>query len=95
MHKSRRKSAQVKAKKCTSQGEKVHKSIEVKLVEFCTIPRSIAEIADFIGVKNLRNVRERYVNPQLGKTLKRTIPDNPQSSKQKYVDINVDISGIK
>ena len=82
-------------KKCTSQDEKVHKSIDVKLVEFCAIPRSIAEIADFIGVKNLRNVRERYVNPQLGKTLKRTIPDKPQSSKQKYVDINVDISSIK
>ena len=82
-------------KKCTSQDEKVHKSIDVKLVEFCAIPRSIAEIADFIGVKNLRNVRERYVNPQLGKTLKRTIPDKPQSSKQKYVDINVDISSVK
>ena len=82
-------------KKGTSQDEKVHKSIDVKLVEFCAIPRSIAEIADFIGVKNLRNVRERYVNPQLGKTLKRTIPDKPQSSKQKYVDINVDISSVK
>ena len=82
-------------KKATSQDEKVHKSIEVKLVEFCAIPRSMAEIADFIGVKNLRKARERYVNPQLGKTLKRTIPDKPQSSKQKYVDINVDISSVK
>ena len=82
-------------KKGTSLDEKGHKSIEVKLVDFCAIPRSMAEIADFLGVKNLRKARERYVNPQLGKTLKRTIPDKPQSSKQKYVDINVDISSIK
>ena len=44
--------------------------------------------------QNLGKARERYVNPQLGKTLKRTIPDKPKSSKQKYVDINVDISNF-
>ena len=82
-------------KKGISQDEKVHKSIEVKLVEFCAIPRSMVEIADFVKMKDIRRARERYVNPQLGKTLKRTIPDKPQSSKQKYVDINVGISGIK
>ena len=49
----------------------------------------------FNAFRFAESYRERYVNPQLGKTLKRTIPDKPQSSKQKYVDINVDISSLK
>jgi hypothetical protein len=80
--------------KVHKSGEKVHKFIANQVVEFCVIPCSMAEIADLISVKNLRRARERYVNPQLGKTLKCTIPDKSKSSKQKYVDINVDISNF-
>ena len=72
--------------KDTSQAGKGHKS--ELIIEFCATPRSMAEIAKFLGVTNYRKARERYINPQLGITLERTIPDKPTSSKQKYVAIN-------
>lgn len=82
VHKSR-------SEKCTGQNDEVHKSnddeyrpfgkniltIKERVAEFCAEPKSIREIADFLGVNNARNVRERYVDPQLGITLERTIPD--------------------
>lgn len=45
----------------------------------------MAEIAEFRGVKDKRKARERYVDPQLGIALERTIPDKPTSRLQKYV----------
>lgn len=92
---------------CTSRIEKVHKSkerrpfgksiltLQERIIEFCAVPKSIDDIAKFLGVNNRRHVRERYINPQLGITLKRTIPEKPTSSLQKYVDINVDLDKLK
>jgi len=36
----------------------------------------MSEMTDFLSVKDRRKARERYINPQLGITLERTIPDN-------------------
>ena len=52
---------------------------------FCETPKSMAEIVEFLGVKDKRKARERYIDPQLGITLERTIPDKPTSRLQKYV----------
>ena len=85
----------------TSQAMKGHKSsneenrpfgkniltLKERIVEFCMTPRSMSEIADFLGVKNTRKARERYIDPQLGSTLERTIPEKPTSRLQKYVAI--------
>lgn len=85
----------------TSQNAKGHKSTEEeyrpfgrniltlkeRIVEFCATPKNMTEIADFLGVKDKRKARERYIDPQLGITLKRTIPDKPTSRLQKYVAI--------
>lgn len=85
----------------TSQNVKGHKSnneeyrpfgkniltLKERIVEFCAEPKTLREISDFLGVNNARNVRERYIDPQLGITLERTIPDKPTSRLQKYVAI--------
>ena len=90
-----------KNKTATSQQTKGHKStdeeyrpfgrniltLKERVADFCTEPKSLREIADFLGVNNTRNVRERYIDPQLGITLERTIPDKPTSRLQKYVAI--------
>ena len=47
----------------------------------------MSEIADFLGVKDKRRAREHFIDPQLGITLERTIPDKPTSRLQKYVAI--------
>lgn len=89
-------------KSATSQNKNSHKSatsqvhrpfgpnvltLQERITEFCAVPRSMTEIADFLGVKDRRRARERFVNPQIGITLQRTIPDKPNSRLQKYVAI--------
>lgn len=55
------------------------------LTEFCSTPRTRAEIVSFVG-KSKNYVMSQIVNPLVenGK-LKLTIPDKPKSSNQKYV----------
>lgn len=60
-------------------------SIEEKIVEFCKEPRSGAEIAAYCGFKDVKNFRERYLNPLLGTRIQMTIPDKPRSRFQKYI----------
>lgn len=60
-------------------------TLRERIVQFCETPKSMAEIAEFLGVKDKRKARERYVDPQLGIALERTIPDKPTSRLQKYV----------
>ena len=69
-------------------------TLQERVIEFCSVPRSMHEIIGFLGIKNVRKARERYINPQLGITLKRTIPDKPTSSKQKYVIIDYDSGNV-
>ena len=64
----------------TPQDEK-----ERKIIEFCQIPRSRKEIAEYLGIKDrkyLKEILNRLINKNL---LKMTIPDKPTSPKQKYV----------
>ena len=55
------------------------------LLDFCKTPRSRSEIAEFLGVKTVFYVMQRYVQPLLeeGK-LEMTLPDRPKSSYQKF-----------
>ncbi|MCD7879500.1 MAG: putative DNA binding domain-containing protein [Candidatus Gastranaerophilales bacterium] len=74
--------------------EKVIQSKNQKLtIEFCTIPRTSAEIKDYLGLKSKNNILQRVINPLLEQgILIRTIPDKINSSKQKYVVKNTEIS---
>ena len=54
------------------------------LILFCNTPRSRKEIADFLG-KTQYYVMQTVVNPLVGSgQLNMTVPDKPQSKKQKY-----------
>lgn len=70
-------------------------SLQERIVDFCAVPRSMAEITAFLGVKDVRKARERYITPQLGVTLQRTIPDAPTSRNQKCVNILADLEKLK
>lgn len=71
-------------------GEEVQrKNVEDKrqqeLLNFCSEPRSRAEIAKFLGVKTVGYVMQHYVKPMVeAGLLSMTIPEQPQSHKQKY-----------
>lgn len=56
------------------------------LIDFCKIPRSRAEMMEFVSVASERYFRDNYILPLLdsGK-LRMTIPDKPNSKNQKYV----------
>ena len=55
-----------------------------KVFEFCKSPRTVAEIADMLGVNDRRWVRRRYIAPFVGTRLQMMISDKPNSQNQKY-----------
>ena len=57
-----------------------------KVLDFCAIPRTKAEIQEYLEIKSDRFIRQEVIQPLLesGKLI-RTIPDKPSSPKQKYV----------
>lgn len=57
-----------------------------KILEFCSIPRSRAELLEHLKLSDRKNLRTKYLNPLLSSgKLKMTIPDKPNSRLQKYV----------
>ena len=58
------------------------------ILEFCHKPKTVLEIAGYLGYKDKRSVR-KYLNVLLSQgRISMTIPDKPNSSKQKYITIN-------
>ncbi|MCR4812260.1 MAG: putative DNA binding domain-containing protein [Bacteroidales bacterium] len=71
--------------------EKVTKSVTKitekvnDIIAFCSVPRSMTEIMDHIGMKHRYNVKHRYIDPLIESGfLEMTIPDKPNSRSQKY-----------
>ena len=55
------------------------------IIDFCSIPRSMTEIMERIGLKHRYNVKHRYIDPLIeGGFLVMTIPEKPNSRSQKY-----------
>ncbi len=76
----------------TSRGSSRNKplgGIEIvgnSILKYCSSPKSLREIAEYIGVKSYKKVKSRYMNKLLEEQkLTMTIPDKPTSSLQKYV----------
>lgn len=67
--------------KIEEQEEEENKDI----LQFCSVPRSRKEIAEFLGIKTIPFITEHYIKPLLecGK-LGMTIPDKPKSRKQMF-----------
>ena len=72
-------------------GEPTQKPIsnqENGLLEYCKTPRTRKEIADYLGIKTIFYVMQRYVQPLLDKgKLAMTIPDHPSSKKQQFYSV--------
>ena len=59
---------------------------EEAILEYCKEAKTIKEIVQKFGYKNVRNFRERYINPLLKQEkLKMTIPEQPKNRNQKYI----------
>lgn len=55
------------------------------IIDFCSTPRSMAEIMEHLGLKHRYNVKHRYIDPLIeGGFLVMTIPEKPNSRSQKY-----------
>ena len=57
-----------------------------EVLAYCIIARSSREILEHIGVTNHTKNRDRFINSLVDEGyLERTIPDSPNSPRQKYV----------
>ena len=67
--------------------EKKNTPVEERILLFCDTPKSILEIAEYLGYKEKKSVR-KYIKPllNLGR-MAMTIPDKPNSKNQKYITI--------
>ncbi len=80
---------QVKPNKLTEQVKPNKKEERMELImEFCSTPKSVKEIMEYIGLKHRPTFIYDYLNPLLeeGK-LQMTIPDKPKSRNQKYIKL--------
>jgi len=62
-------------------------STEEKIISYCTTPKGIRELAEYLGYKEKKSVR-KYLKPlfEQGRIVM-TIPDKPNSRNQKYVSV--------
>lgn len=59
-----------------------------KLKEFCAVPRSREEIADFLGLRSVSYAMKRYVQPLIDSgVIRLTIPDTVSSPNQRYYSV--------
>ena len=59
------------------------------IVNFCSVPRTTAEIMERLGLSNQTKNRERYITSLVAAGyLQMTNPDNPTASNQKYKKVN-------
>ena len=56
------------------------------LISFLEVPRTRKELQEFCNISSREYFRTKILNPLIeAKKIDLTIPDKPQSSKQKYV----------
>lgn len=58
------------------------------ILRFCSQPKTLKEIAEYLGIKAFKRVKTRYLDYMIAQgVLTMTIPDKPTSRFQKYVAI--------
>lgn len=68
--------------------EQLSGSAPEDILEFCRVPRSRQEIAEYVGIKTVFYVVQHYVKPLLESgRLALTIPEKPKSRNQKYYTV--------
>ncbi|MBQ7280143.1 MAG: putative DNA binding domain-containing protein [Bacteroidales bacterium] len=74
-----------KKEKMTKSATKLTETVN-DIISFCSIPRSMTEIMEHIGLKHRYNVKHKYIDPLIDSgVLMMTIPDKPNSRNQKYI----------
>ena len=58
-----------------------------KILEFCAEPKGSREILEYLGLKDIKNLREHLKRLVSQDRLARTIPDKPSSRNQKYITV--------
>lgn len=81
--------ARSKTEKARSIGKK-EVSKEELLLAFCSEPRSLSEISEFLKLKEKYKMKKKLIDPLLGKSLRMTESNSPNSPTQKYVIIGND-----
>lgn len=78
---------QVTTQVATQVIERQLNDIEVKILDFCFEPKSTKELAELLEFKERKSV-SRYLTVLLREgRIAMTIPNKPNSSKQKYITI--------
>lgn len=73
-------------RKNTTVQKNQFESKEAALLDFCSVYRTRAEIAEFLGVKTVTHAIKQHVMPLVEKGLiKLEIPNKPRSTKQRYI----------
>ena len=73
-------------KKTDKKTTKKIKPQENDILEFCRISRTLKEITNEFGFKDISTFKKNYINPLLEKgTLQLTIPEQPKNRNQKYI----------
>ena len=83
--------ARSKTEKARSIGKKAVSKEEL-LLAFCSEPRSLSEISEFLKLKEKYKykMKKKLIDSLLGKSLRMTEPNSPNSPTQKYVIIGND-----
>ena len=81
--------ARSNTEKARSIGKKAVSKEEL-LLAFCSEPRSLSEISEFLKLKEKYKMKKKLIDPLLGKSLRMTEPNSPNSPTQKYVIIGND-----
>ncbi len=59
---------------------------EQQILELCKTEKSLKEITEYFGYKDVYKFKNNYINKLLEENkLKMTIPDKPKSRNQKYI----------
>ena len=80
-----RKTTKKVSKKQQETNKKKSEISDEMIIKFCLKERSLKEIVEHFGYKDVANFRKRHINPLLrAKRLKMTIPNQPKNRNQKY-----------
>ena len=80
--------AKTKSSKLGSKKSSKLSVSEQQILELCKTEKSLKEITEYFGYKDVYKFKNNYINKLLEKNkLKMTIPDKPKSRNQKYVTI--------
>ena len=56
-----------------------------RIAEYCKEPRSLAEIAEHLGLSDRYKMKKKYIDPLLSRYLEMTLPETPNNPAQRYV----------